>query len=90
MGPCNLCCSWYNVLHQYLITFTILHVGTLDMVSLHRQLFQLMSDSPIASILNRVDIDDINQLLEYYVHDYLRSMHSRVRHNKKTEEYKVS
>ncbi len=60
------------------------------MVSLHRQLCQLMSDSSIVPILNRVDIEDVNQLLQYYVHDYLRSMHSRVRHNKKTEEYEVS
>ena len=47
-----------------------------------------MSDSPIASILNQVDIDDINQLLEYYVHDYLRSTH-RVGHGDKKTEYEV-
>ena len=59
------------------------------MFSLHRQLCQLVGDSPIAPILNQVDIDDVNQLLENYVHDYLRSKHSQLRHNRKTEEYKV-
>ena len=47
-----------------------------------------MNDSPIVPILNRVDTHDINQLLEYYVHDYLRSMH-RVGHSDKKKEYEV-
>ena len=55
----------------------------------HIQLCEVLSDNPVASVLQRVSVEDWSELYGYYLMDMLKSVH-HVPHHKPNEEYEVS
>ena len=55
----------------------------------HTQLCEILTDTPVASILNEVSEEHWIEFYQLYFHDYLRSVHF-IAHHKSDEEYEVS
>ena len=55
----------------------------------HIQLCEILTDTPVACILNDVSEEHWIEFYQLYLHDYLRSVHF-ITHHKSDEEYKVS
>ena len=53
------------------------------------QLCKLMEDSPVADVIESVDVVNLDEFYRWYCHDFIRTVH-RVTHKQGAMEYKVN